>query len=227
MTQDPENEELSFEALVSRVDEDLAELSLESLAVFGETRDPETSRRTADVVQDVRGIEEFSGRLNRVVRCLELLELDRRRLLEHGVDGLTNSGDLKHQATLNPVQEQIGRFRILKELGAGGFGIVFLAEDPVLQRKVAIKIPKPECLVVPDLRERFLWESRLAAKLTHPNIVSIYEAGQDGAITFQVSEYCSGGTLAQFLQSQVSPRNRLAAEAAPGGCRCRVTHQNR
>src|SRR5262249_16820348 len=76
-----------------------------------------------------------------------------------------------------PPGSVLGRFRVVRELGRGGCGIVFLAEDPLLARAVALKLPRAELLTSPGGRERFLREARAAAGLDHPNIVPVFEAG--------------------------------------------------
>jgi serine/threonine protein kinase len=101
--------------------------------------------------------------------------------------------------------QSIGRFRILRELGRGGHGIVFLAEDPRLRRLVALKVPRPEAILTADMRKRFLREAEAAAALNHPNIVPIFEQGAAGPICYVASGYCSGPSLGQWLQQRSSP----------------------
>jgi WD40 repeat protein/serine/threonine protein kinase len=96
----------------------------------------------------------------------------------------------------------VGRFEIRQELGRGGFGVVYLAYDPELRRQVALKVPRPEILITPELRERFHREARAAAGLQHPNLVPLYEVGEVGAICYLVSAYCPGPTLADWLRQQ-------------------------
>jgi WD40 repeat protein/serine/threonine protein kinase len=96
----------------------------------------------------------------------------------------------------------LGQFEIRRELGRGGFGVVYLAYDPKLRREVALKVPRPEILITPELRERFHREARAAAGLQHPNLVPVYEVGEAGAICFLVSAYCPGPTLADWLRHQ-------------------------
>jgi serine/threonine protein kinase len=111
-----------------------------------------------------------------------------------------------------PVAPAFGRFRLRRELGRGGFGVVFLADDPSLDRPVALKVPRPEVLFDVALRDRFLREARTAASLDHPNIISIHEAGQVGPVCYLVSAYCPGPTLAVWLRHQAQPvPPRLAA----------------
>ena len=100
---------------------------------------------------------------------------------------------------------QFGRFSIVRELGRGGFGVVFLAEDMVLGRQVALKIPRPEVLVTPDVGRRFVREAEAASRLDHPHIVPVYEVGEEGPICFIASAYCEGLTLAQWLRLQTAP----------------------
>jgi WD40 repeat protein/serine/threonine protein kinase len=114
---------------------------------------------------------------------------------------------------------QLGRFRILKVLGQGGCGVVFLADDPVLHRPLALKIPRPEILLAADVRQRFLREGRAAACLDHPHLVTVFEAGEIGPICYLASAYCPGITLKSWLEQHrtiVSPRGaaRLMATLA-------------
>jgi eukaryotic-like serine/threonine-protein kinase len=103
------------------------------------------------------------------------------------------------------VGQRFGRFFVRRLLGRGGFASVFLAFDPRLGREVALKVPHPEALVTPQLRERFRIEAQAAAKLDHPNLVTIYEAGEIGPICYLVIAYCPGGSLNQWLHEQNAP----------------------
>jgi serine/threonine protein kinase len=98
-----------------------------------------------------------------------------------------------------------GRFHIRRELGRGGFGVVFLAYDPLLARDVALKVPRPEVLATPDLRARFHREARAAAGLDHPNLVPVHEAGEVDSICYLVSAYCPGPTLSEWLKARKEP----------------------
>jgi serine/threonine-protein kinase len=100
---------------------------------------------------------------------------------------------------------RVGRFALRRELGRGGYGIVYLADDPLLGREVAVKIPRPEALISPDLRQRFLREGQAAAGLDHPNVVPVYEVGEAGPLGYIASAYCPGSTLAAWLKEQAEP----------------------
>jgi serine/threonine protein kinase len=93
----------------------------------------------------------------------------------------------------------IGRFEIVKLLGRGGFGLVFLANDPRLDRQVALKIPRLDALMTGQLTDRFIREAKAAALLSHPNIVTVFDAGFLGPAVFVASQYVPGRNLSQWL----------------------------
>jgi WD40 repeat protein/serine/threonine protein kinase len=98
-----------------------------------------------------------------------------------------------------PGSGRLGRFEVLRELGRGGMGIVYLAFDTALGCKVALKVLGLVALLSDDARRRFLNEARAAAALDHPNIVPIREAGEAGPLGYIASAYCEGPTLAAWL----------------------------
>ncbi len=99
----------------------------------------------------------------------------------------------------------VGRFQLRRELGRGAFGIVYLAYDPRLRRELALKVPRAEVGLTPQLRARFRQEALAAAGLDHPNIVPVYEAGEEGSTCFIASAYCPGVTLAAWLRQRTGP----------------------
>src|SRR5258705_1964423 len=103
-----------------------------------------------------------------------------------------------------------GRYSILRELGRGGMGVVYLAREVHLDRLVAIKLLPPEKANRPQLRERFLREARLAAKLSHPHIIPIHAVDQVDGFVFFVMSYVEGETLADRV------RNRGPVSASDG-----------
>jgi eukaryotic-like serine/threonine-protein kinase len=100
---------------------------------------------------------------------------------------------------------ELGRFAIRRELGRGSFGIVYLAFDARLHRELALKVPRAEVFLTPELRARFRQEAMAAAGLDHPNIVPVYEAGEEGPVCFIASAYCPGITLAAWLRERQRP----------------------
>ncbi|MFT7618718.1 MAG: serine/threonine protein kinase/formylglycine-generating enzyme required for sulfatase activity [Planctomycetota bacterium] len=95
---------------------------------------------------------------------------------------------------------KIGQYRIIKRIGQGGMGIVYLAEDKSLNREVAIKILPPEMAVREDLIERFSREANAVSRLRHTSIVPIYEMGRDGAFHFFVMPFIRGISLSGFVR---------------------------
>ena len=82
------------------------------------------------------------------------------------------------ERTLRP-EDEISHYRIVGPLGAGGMGEVYLAQDRTLERSVALKILPPDLVRSEERVRRFVLEAKSASSLSHPNIVTIYEIGQD------------------------------------------------
>ena len=114
------------------------------------------------------------------------------------------SAEISTQRVPAEIGETLGRFRILRKLGSGGFGLVFLAFDPLLQREIALKLPRPELLLSPNWADRVLHEARVAATLDHPGIVPVHEVGAIGPVWYIASAYCDGHSLAAQIASQTS-----------------------
>jgi serine/threonine protein kinase len=107
--------------------------------------------------------------------------------------------------------EQIGPYRILSPLGAGGMGEVYRAHDPMLGRDVALKLLPRELADDPDRRARMLREARAAASLNHPNICTVYEVGEAEGRTFIAMEVVEGESLAARLMQKPLRRRRSCA----------------
>lgn len=99
-------------------------------------------------------------------------------------------------------QALAGRYSIDRELGRGGMGIVYLAREIHLDRWVALKLLPPPRADDPGLRERFLREARLAAKLSHPNIIPIHAVEEGGGFVFYVMAFVDGETLAARIHER-------------------------
>ncbi|MBM4070880.1 MAG: serine/threonine-protein kinase [Planctomycetes bacterium] len=102
--------------------------------------------------------------------------------------------------------ERIGRYRVERVLGRGGFGVVYLAHDDDLQRLVAIKVPQARRIARTEDAEAYLVEAQIVARLDHPHIVPVYDVGRsENGLPFVVSRFIEGSNLAQRIK-----RGRLA-----------------
>lgn len=116
-----------------------------------------------------------------------------------------------HSFEETQADQQIGRYRIVRLLGEGAFGRVFLAFDEELERQVAIKVPKPERFQSSDDAELYLSEARMVAALDHPNIVPVHDVGrtEEGAI-YVVSKFVEGHDLKELIE-----KNRPSPDDVP------------
>jgi formylglycine-generating enzyme required for sulfatase activity len=125
----------------------------------------------------------------------------------------------EHAAAAAPeagLPARIGRYRIERVLGQGGFGVVYLAHDDDLQRAVAVKVPRASRLAKPGAIDAYLAEARTVAALEHPHIVPIYDFGRtDEGLCFLVSRYVDGGSLADLLRQRRPAVSEAAALIAP------------
>jgi len=131
------------------------------------------------------------------------------KMPEKKADGTTHPG--AEQETLPPsdtaprpdgmeaMPERFGRYRIVRELGHGAMGSVYLAEDTELHRQVALKIPKFAQQDEPELLERFYREARAAATLNHPNICQVYDIGEQHGMRYITMAYIGGPALSELV----------------------------
>ena len=106
-------------------------------------------------------------------------------------------------ATTRPLRlTQLGDFKIVKEIGRGGMGIVYQAWQKTLDRHVALKVLPKASLLAPESLQRFRQEARMAARLHHSNIVSLYGVGEHDGYHFLVMELVDGVSLDKVIQHQ-------------------------
>lgn len=99
-------------------------------------------------------------------------------------------------------KEQIGRYKVLSEIGEGGMGKVFLAEDSDLGRQVALKVLPEKFSVDSEGLDRFKQEARAASALNHPNIITVYEIGEAEGTNFIATEFIDGKTLRERMDGE-------------------------
>ena len=158
-------------------------------------------------------IEEFASRFHDISETLrkKLSESDTSK--ENAVKpeqvGLATE-TLSLDSTLN--DQRIGRYRLLRILGEGAFGRVWLGYDDDLERQVAIKVPKPERFHSAEDAELYLAEARMVAALDHPNIVPVHDVGrtEEGSV-YVVSKFIEGNDLKKLIE-QDRPSSDVAAQ---------------
>jgi serine/threonine protein kinase/WD40 repeat protein/HEAT repeat protein len=164
------------------------------------------SRRRNGVVVDW---DDFARRFPRHADAL-------RRL---GEESAGHTGGARHsthpsgrpQGSVEP-PEQFGRYRVLKKLGQGGMGAVYLAHDAQLDRQVALKVPRFAPEDGPEILERFLREARAAATMQHPNICPVYDVGQIDGIHYASMAFLDGKTLSELIRAgKLLPQRPAAA----------------
>lgn len=182
-----------------------------------ETEDEFTSAMRANKVARVGSPSEIAAVIQRGKRLRTEIETTnsgdtlgesgRRRQTEFEQDETTQ---LEPIDFLNPAEQpdeigRLGGYRVLEVLGIGGMGVVFRAEDPKLERLVALKAMKPAIAASKSAKDRFLREARAVAALEHDNIVPIYQVGEDRNIPFIAMQFLRG----ESLQSRLDRDSRL------------------
>lgn len=110
------------------------------------------------------------------------------------------------------------RYEIIEKIGSGGMAVVYKAHCRLLNRFVAIKVLRDELKDDKQFVEKFRQEAQAAASLTHPNIVSVYDVGEENGIYYFVMEYIEGVTLKEIINSKGALNWKLACEFAVGIC---------
>ena len=103
---------------------------------------------------------------------------------------------------------KLGKYEILEQLGSGGMGVVYLAQDPVLGRKVAIKVIDDKIVAQPEMRERFYREARASGRLSHQNLTIVHDVGEVDGKPYIVMEYLKG----KDLRAMIGEREPLRLE---------------
>lgn len=144
-------------------------------------------------------------------------------MLERGGIGRSDSSDnvVIRVAAEEPLAPRtIGGHRVVRLLGSGGMGRVWLAHDDRLDRDVAIKVMLPAKALEPTSRERFLRESRAVARIDHPHVVTIHHVGEEGGLPYLVMPFLEGRSLADHLRREgrlpIAEALRIAQEIAAG-----------
>src|SRR4051812_44309564 len=128
----------------------------------------------------------------------------------------TAQGSADPGTPLPALSGSLGRYRLERELGGGGMGVVHLAFDPGLEGRVALKVLRTE-RGDDEARQRLLREARAMARLSHPNVVAVHEVGSAGGRDYVAMDLVEGETLDQWLKAaQRTPAEIVAAFLAAG-----------
>ena len=153
-----------------------------------------------DPLQDLlmECLDRYESEGEAVIEELARQHPDQASAMRGRIEGLRKVGLLAGASTTE-IPERLGEFRLLELLGGGGMGVVYLAEQEGLGRKVALKLIRPEQLYFPGARERFRREVEAIAQLQHPGIVPIHTVGEEGDVPFFAMECIEGCSLEQVL----------------------------
>ena len=99
----------------------------------------------------------------------------------------------------------IGPFVVLRKLGEGGMGVVYAGYDVALDRKVALKLIRRSLIDRSEVRARMVREAQAMARLSHPNVVQVYQVGEHGDEIYVAMEYVEGQTLTSWLHAEKRP----------------------
>ncbi|MCU0708157.1 MAG: protein kinase [Pirellula sp.] len=144
--------------------------------------------------------------------------IDQPLILQWEINRLMETGDIQGAATLQGIApredgklpSRVGRYEVLRVLGRGAMGIVFEVWDPKLKRTVALKRLRAGGDADVGELHRMRTEAEAVGRLIHPNLVQIFDIGEDGGQPFLVMEYCPEGTLAEHLSNQLLPPKEAA-----------------
>ena len=114
---------------------------------------------------------------------------------------------------------KLGKYEILEQLGSGGMGVVYLAQDPVLGRKVAIKVIDDKVVALPEMRERFYREARASGRLSHQNLTIVHDVGEVDGKPYIVMEYLKGKDLRAMIDEREALRLDQKLDYAVQICR--------
>jgi serine/threonine protein kinase len=202
------------ELIDGRVDEpDLSALA-EHLEQCGHCQSQARTLFSSDtLVETLRGPEVSTDLINanvpqHLIAALKMIP-NSDSAVRLSADGLSREQNLSLDdlglGFLQPAEQtdeigRLGHYRILQVLGRGGMGVVFLAEDPKLRRKVALKIMLPKIASIPAARDRFLREAKAAASLKNDHIVTVYQVDEINSVPFLAMELLQGESLEEALR---------------------------
>ena len=165
--------------------------------IFGEAMRLDAADRAAYLAETCAGDEDLRGEVEKLLNSYETDFLERPRSDDPAQAPLDQNPQLTSGQRLN-------QYEVLKPIGAGGMGMVYLAQDTRLRRRVALKLLPHQLIDNQEYLLRFEQEARAASALNHPNILTIHEIGESDSGTFIAAEFVDGQTLRQRMRDPMS-----------------------
>jgi eukaryotic-like serine/threonine-protein kinase len=181
--------------------------------VYHTAREQEADSRAIFIATACGGDEELRQEVESLLAQSETCDA----FLEKPAMHIAATQQARDQAKWKLAAKTMSHYRVIQELGAGGMGIVYLARDETLDRQVALKVLPTGSLADETARKRLRNEALALAKLSHPNIETIYELGTQDGVDFLVTEYVAGTTLADRIASGPLPESELLKIASQIG----------
>lgn len=135
------------------------------------------------------------------------------------------------RSTANLLVQQFGRYKVLEVIGKGAMGTVYKGIDPAIDRLVALKTIRLESIASPEelveLKDRLIKEAQAAGRLSHPNILTVYDVGQEGDLYYIAMEYLQGYTLEKMIQRKSEVNFKIVAKIMIQACEAlSYAHEN-
>lgn len=165
---------------------------------------PDLARELAPLLETADALEEIGGNSGES----RPPDLSTHSQLSHDIETVAPGRQGQEATTSGPLPVEFGRYRTIKPLGQGAMGVVYLAEDTQLHRKVALKTSSFDNDQSGELLERFYREARSAATLRHPNICPVYDVGEIQGRHYISMAYIEGRTLATYVNASGSLHER-------------------
>jgi formylglycine-generating enzyme required for sulfatase activity/serine/threonine protein kinase len=162
-----------------------------------------------EIATELRSFIDAEDELRKLAQLNERGSTSTQSFAMHGQETIAPQGGGRRSESGSGLKQQFGRYRIIKALGKGAMGMVYLAEDTQLLRQVALKTPHFEQEPTPDLLERFYREARAAANLRHPNICPVHDVGQIDGTHYISMAFIDGHSLSAFIRSKPQPERQI------------------
>jgi choice-of-anchor C domain-containing protein len=162
-----------------------------------------------EVAEELRSFIDAEEQLRKLAQPNERESTSTQSFAVHGQETIAPQGPARRPSEGSALKQQFGRYRIVRPLGKGAMGMVYLAEDTQLLRQVALKTPHFEQEPTPDLLERFYREARAAANLRHPNICPVHDVGQIEGTHYISMAFIDGHPLSAFIRAKPQPERQI------------------